>query len=305
MSYLTRAIGAAKLFAKANAPTIMVTGGVVAMGAGAIMGAKKTLYLEDALRPHVNTLDRIEEGEKNESLFSYDSSKARSDRFKVYGHVGLDVTKLYFVPIVFFVGGAGLVFGGHRIMLQRNATLALAFTGLKQSFDAYRARVVQEYGPEHDQAFMNGFKKIEITDPETGEVREVASRDWDSVGNDPYNRIFEQGASSEWENDLGVNLMFLRNQQKFAQALLNRQKYLYLSDIYKALGFPENDISRLVGWKVTKLPDGSDNIPFVDFGLDTPVPDDWKYSKENAVFLDFNCQGLIIGGKVQKILEQA
>jgi len=43
----------------------------------------------------------------------------------------------------------------------------------------------------------------------------------------------------------------------------------------------------------------------IDFGLDTPLPDDWKYSREKAIYLDFNCQGLIVGGKLQKILERA
>ena len=73
-------------------------------------------------------------------LDSYTPDVAMSDRIKVYTRVGLDLGKLYFVPGVLFIGGACLVFGGHRIMLQRNATLALAFTGLKKSFDFYRQK---------------------------------------------------------------------------------------------------------------------------------------------------------------------
>jgi len=108
-----------------------------------------------------------------------------------------------------------------------------------------------------------------------------------------------------WEPDLGVNKMFVGQQQRFAQELLNRRGYLYLNEVYKALGFPESDIGQVVGWKVKKNPDGSKDFPVVDFGLDRPLPDDWKYSKEKAIFLDFNCQGLIVGGKIQKILELA
>ena len=84
-----------------------------------------------------------------------------------------------------------------------------------------------------------------------------------------------------------------------------RRGYLWLSEVYECLGFPENDICRIVGWRVRTLPDGSRDIPHVDFGLDHPHPDDWKYNRENAIYLDFNVQGMIVGGKVQRALEAA
>ena len=145
MSYLTRAFGAVKLFSKAHAPTIMVCTGVASMTAGAVVGAKKTLQVEEVLAKHTPDLEKIKIGASLE-LDSYTPDVARGDRLKVYGHAGLDLGKLYLVPGVLFVGGAALVFGGHRIMLQRNATLAVAFTGLKSTFDAYRQRVVNHDG---------------------------------------------------------------------------------------------------------------------------------------------------------------
>lgn len=304
MSYLTRALGAVKLALQANAPTIMVTGGVVSMGVGAVVACNKTLYLESILKPHVEDLEKIQEGESLK-LEGYSSDKARADRIKVYTRVGVDSVKLYAVPGTLFIAGAGLVFGGHRIMIKRNATLALAFTGLKKSFDAYRSRVVEQWGSEADQAMLGGFELREILDPETGETKVVPMRDWDEASHDPYNRVFEQGASSQWKPDLGINKMFVAQQQRFAQELLNRRGYLWLSEVYTALGFEESDISRVVGWKVRKYPDGTKDIPFVDFGLDKPHPDDWKYNQDKAIYLDFNCQGLIVGGKIQKILEKA
>lgn len=304
MSYLTRAIGAARLALKANAPTIMVVGGVASMGAGTVIACKQTLKVEQVLADHVPSLEKIEKGEKLE-LSSYGKKEAQQDRIKVYGRAGLELGKVYAIPVVLWGGGATLVFGGHRMLLKRNATLAIAYTGLKKTFDAYRARVVDAFGSEADQAMYGGWEKREVVDPVTGEKELINGRDWDEAGKDPYNRIFDQFSTTAWEPDLDINRMFLSQQQKFAQQLLNRQGYLYLSDIYKSLGFPESDISRTVGWKVRRLPDGSRDIPFIDFGLDKPHPDDWKFSKEKAIYLDFNCQGLIIGGKIQKILEQA
>lgn len=304
LSFITQAVGAAKLALKAKAPTIMVVGGITSMGVGTIVACKQTLKIEEVMQQHVPQLEKIEQGEQLH-LSSYGDEAARSDRLKVYSRIALDGAKVYAVPAVLWVGGAGLVFGGHRILLKRNATLAIAFTSLKGMFDKYRERVIDQQGHEADQYYLNGSTLRQVVDPVTGEVAVVEGRDWDATENDPYNRIFEQGATPAWKPDLGVNKMFVAQMQRFAQERCNRQGYLYLSDVYESLGFPESDISRVVGWKVTRNPDGSKDYPVVDFGLDKPLPDDWKYNKDRAIYLDFNCQGLIVGGKLQKILERA
>ena len=303
MSNLTRIVGAVKLAAKAHAPTIMVVSGVTSMGASVILASKKTLQIEERLAPHVESLEKIQHG-LDLGLNGYNDKAAAKDRGIVYGRVAVDMTKLYAVPGVLFVGGACLVFGGHRIMLKRNATLAPAFTGLKKSFDAYRQRVRDEFGPMVDQGMLTGHRQIEVIDDD-GKVQTVNTRDWDADQTDPYNRLFAEGETTQWINDLAVNKLFIQNQQRMAQILLGNRGYLYLSEVYEALGFPETDISRVVGWKAGFNPDGSKEIPVIDFGLDRPLPDDWKHSKEKAIYLDFNCQGLIIGGKVQKALEKA
>lgn len=303
LQFVTHAIGAARLALKAKAPTIMVVSGVTAMTAGTVVACKQTLKIDGILEEHVPELEKIEKGE-DLLIPSYTPEDAQSDRIKVYTRVTVDMVKLYAVPATLFIGGACLVFGGHRIMLRREATLAIAFTGLKKAFDAYRGRVVDSFGSEADQAMMNGWRKREVIDDESGEVGIANSRDWDS-NHDPYNRIFEQGATTAWKPDLGTNKMFISQQRRFAQERLNRRGYLYLSEVYESLGFPESDVSRVVGWKIRQHPDGSKDFPMVDFGLDKPHPDDWKYDAERAIYLDFNCQGLIVGGKLQRILERS
>jgi hypothetical protein len=303
VSFISRAYHATKLAAKANGPTLMVVGGVVSMTAGAVIGAKKTLELEEVLEPHVDTLEKIDR--TSGTVPSYDDKAAYRDKAKVTTRVVLDCGKLYAVPAVLFVGGAAMVFGGHRMMLQRNATLAIGFTALQKAFDSYRANVAQQFGSDADQAMLNGWKKQEVFNDKTGEVEQINVRDWDADEADPYNRVFEQGESTEWRPDLGMNKMFVAQMQRKAQTILGHRDVLYLSEVYESLGFDETPLSRVVGWKVRKNPDGSKDIPIVDFGLDKRHPDDWKYGPDHAIYLDFNCQGLIVGGKVQKILEQA
>lgn len=304
--FVTQFVGASKLVLTEHAPTIMVVGGVVSMGAAVVTASRKTLYLDEVLEPHVDTLEEINITAAKPALKDvYTPEKARADRYKTYGKLGYALGKHYLVPGVLFVGGACLVFGGHRLLLQRNATLAIAFTGLQKAFDAYRHNARAAMGEEFDQAMISGFQRKEIIDPETGKVTEIQTRDWgvESMA-DPYARVFEQGETTEWRPDLGMNKHFLETQRKFAQERLNAQTYLYLSDVYESLGFQETPISRLVGWKVERMPDGQKIYPHVDFGLDKRLPDDWKYSNEHAIYLDFNCK-LIIGGDVQKALEKA
>jgi hypothetical protein len=293
MSKLSQAWGAAKLALDAKAPTLLMAGGIVVMGVAAVVACKKTLDLEEKGGVHaaMDEIERIGVG-NNEK-------EAQDARLKLYGQIGSEVARTYALPVLLFAGGAGMVIKSHGIMQQRNAALAVAFTTLKKSFDAYRARVVQDMGHEADQHYLNGSQPMKLN----GMM--VSSRDWEESGKDPYNRVFSQETSSRWENDLGTNKHFIQCQQRFAQQLLNRRGYLYLSDVYTSLGLPESDVSRVVGWKVDTLPDGSQNIPVVDFGIDKPLPEDWKYNQQRAVFLDFNCNGLIVGGKIQKAIEAA
>lgn len=299
---LKHAYSAAKLFTEHHAPTIMVISGVVSMGAAVVTAGKQTLQIEEVLEPHVAQLEKIEHG-KSLELANYGKESQRKDTVIVYSRAGFDLAKLYAVPGVLFIGGSALVFGGHRLMLQRNATLAIAFTGLQKAYQAYRANVQKEMGPEFDEAMLRGYSRKELIE-EDGKISTV-NVPTDDVSIDPYNRVFEQGESSEWINDLPVNRYFLENQRKMAQERLNAQGHLYLSDVYHALGFSETPISRLVGWKITRNPDGTKVYPQIDFGLNKPLSDDWSYSREKAIYLDFNCQGLIIGGALQRMLEEA
>jgi hypothetical protein len=305
VSNLTRIVAAAKLAAKAYAPTIMVVSGVASMGASVVVASKKTLQLEEVLEPHVVMLETIKETQ-TKGLPSYTDKSAAQDRTVVYGRAIVACSKHYFVAGILFTGGAALVFGGHRIMLKRNATLAIAFTAVSEAFEKYRGRVREQFGSEADQIFLNGSTPLYEVDPKTGEtVMITESRDWDTE-NDPYNKVFSQETSpNRWLDDLGANKLFVHNQQRMANIALGLKNYLYLNDVYESLGMQKTDIGQVVGWKVKRLPDGSRDIPFVDFGLDNPHPDDWKYNAENEIYLDFNCSGLIVGGRVQKALERA
>ena len=300
LNFIIQGASAMKLALKAKAPALMLAGGLASVTAGTVIACKQTLELDDVLESHVEELNNVSSGE-DLKLESYTSEHARNDRINIYIRAGLDVSRLYAVPGVLMFSGMGLILGAHHIMAQRNATLALAFTGLKTAFDKYRENVREEYGEDVDTKMMRGRVKPVTEINEKGE--KVTTLKYEN--NDPYNRVFDQTTSTSWKPDLSVNNMFLSNQQRFAQERLNMRGYLYLSEVYEALGIPESSISRVVGWKIRRNPDGSKDFPMVDFGINKPHPDDDLYARDSAVYLDFNCQGLIVGGKVQKILEKS
>lgn len=301
-SFIIGAYHASKLILQNNAPTIMVTSGVVSMGVGAVIGARKTLELETVLEQRVNHLEQIENGRQDVMLTEYDDNAARRDRVKIYTRTAGDLTKLYFIPGTLFLAGAGLVFGGHHILMKRNATLAIALTTVQKAYDTYRARVVSAMGPEFDQRMVSGKVLVDVVN-EQGEI--VGQQETDLGDIDPYNRVFSQETSSEWYPDLGTNIGHISNIQTMCNQRLVLQGQLYLNDVYKALGLAQSDIGQVAGWKSKILPDGSKDIPIVDFGINTPHVRDEELFQDHAVYLDFNCQGFIVGGAVQKALEKA
>lgn len=307
MHRISRAIGALELAFKAKSPTLLVIGGVTAMATAALVACKKTLDVEAVMDPHIKSLELIElRSEQNAGgLVDYSNESQSKDRLVVYARIAVVGIRHYAIPIVLFAGGAGMTFYGHKIMIRRNATLAVAFTAIQRSFEAYRARVLETHGHQADQYFLNGGVDTEFYDDVSGKTERAITRNWEESNKDPYDRVFSQESSSQWKNDLGANTFFIACQQRIAQENLNRKGYLYLHEVYQALGMVESDISRVVGWKIRILPDGSRDIPIVDFGINTPLPTDWKYNKEKSVYLGFNVQGLIIGGKVQQMLERA
>lgn len=95
--------------------------------------------------------------------------------------------------------------------------------------------------------------------------------------------LFDQ-ASSVWSTSLEYNYMFLKAQQEYANALLEVQGYLFLSDVYKLLGLPLTKESIVSGWSKKMNPNS-----FVDFGfLEKGI------SNSSIVILKFNVDGVIL-----------
>ena len=91
---------------------------------------------------------------------------------------------------------------------------------------------------------------------------------------------------------MDYNLLFLRSQQQIANDRLKADGFLFLSDIYEALGIKRTKMSQTVGW--VYKPEGNPNGDnFIDFGvLETNRETENGYEK--ALLMNFNVDGPIL-----------
>ena len=108
-----------------------------------------------------------------------------------------------------------------------------------------------------------------------------------------YARFFDE-SSPNWVKDPEYNLMFLRQQQQYANDRLKSVGHLFLNEVYDMLGIPRSKEGQVVGWIYDEENLIGDN--FVDFGIFNP---DSVGNREfvngyvKAVLLDFNVDGNI------------
>lgn len=106
-----------------------------------------------------------------------------------------------------------------------------------------------------------------------------------------YARYFNEGCVG-WTTDAEYNLMFLRDQQRYANDMLRSRGYLFLNDVYKMLDIPLTKAGQIVGWVYDDDQPIGDN--FVDFGLGMESNRDFVNGIENVALLDFNVDGNIL-----------
>ena len=237
----------------------LVVAGVT--GAATVVAAcKATLKADDILNKLEEDKAKIEEAAalSEEHGEEYTEEDKNKDMTIAYSHLVIDLAKLYAPAIALGALTAGLVFCSYRVMKLRHLGLMAAYTALDDGFKKYRARAVEKYGEEVDHELATGVTKKKVMvkeeDPETGEVKtekkEVQTLD-QLMMEDPsnYDRVFARGLSTACTTyDPYVNESFLLGQQTHWTNMLRTRGFVYLSEVYKALGFPITQASRQVGW---------------------------------------------------------
>lgn len=272
-----------------HSPTLLFAAGVVGIVGTVVLASRATLKLEEVLTEANTTLEAIETVDQHKDYSDQDRVK---DKALVYVQTGIKIAKLYGPAVLVGAASIGALTGSHQILTRRNAALTAAYAAIEKGFREYRDRVVADLGEDQDRKYRYGVeeKKITVVDDDGKKTRVAFDT---ATCTSPYGRLFHEG-NVNWKPLPEYNYLFLRGQENYLNDRLTARGFLFLSDVYDALGFEQTSASRVVGW-LSKANGGTDG--FVDFGIfdssDYLRIHEYMVGQEGELFLDFNVDGTI------------
>lgn len=298
MKNVSATFGKVSLKLKKHSPEILVVAGVVGTVASTVMACRATTKLSGILEESKNNIETIHKCADDASMAEkYSKDDAKKDLAIVYAQTSVKLAKLYAPSVALGALSITSIVASHNILRKRNVALAAAYATVDKTFKEYRNRVVDRFGAEVDKELRYNIKakKFEemVTDPDSGKEKKVKSTiDIASPTESDYSRFFDETCLN-YENNRDYNLMYLRSQEALANDRLRADGYLFLSDIYDALGIKRTKMSQTVGW--IYKPDGNKNGDnFVDFGILETNRETENGGYERAILLEFNVDGPIL-----------
>ena len=284
---------------KKHSPEILAITGTLGVVASGIMACKATLKINDILEESKETVELIRKVSEDKSLAEkYTEEDSKKDLAIVYAQTGVKLVKLYGPSVVLGATSLACLLGSNNILRKRNIALAAAYTTIDKSFKDYRGRVVERFGESIDKELRYNIKAEEIEETvvdEKGKEKKVKKTvdviDPNTISD--YSRIFYEG-NPGWTKDPEMNLVYLKQQQNWANDKSKAKGYLLLNEVYDMLGFPRTKAGQIVGWVYDEKNPIGDN--FVDFGiynLDNPANIRFVNGDERSILLDFNVDGNI------------
>ena len=301
MSKLTRTLNRVGLKLKKHSPEILVVTGVVGTVASAVMACKATTKIDEVLAETKDNIDKTKDyAEKKGFSEKYTEEDYKKDLTIFYARGGLELVKLYAPSVALGALSITAILSGHNVLRKRNVALAAAYATVEKGFKEYRGRVVERFGEELDRELKYNIKAKEVEETtineKTGEekVTKKTVNVADPNKYSTYARFFDDGCAG-WTKDPEYNLMFLKNQQRYANDLLKSRGHLFLNEVYDMLGIPRTKAGQVVGWIYDEEYPNGDN--FVDFGiydLYNEKARDFVNGYERTILVDFNVAGDIM-----------
>lgn len=297
---VTRAFGKTMLKMKKYSPEILMVVGVVTFGATVVTACRATTKASKIVDETKETLDVIHEvSDDPEKAEEYSKEDATKDLTIAYTQAGIKLAKVYTPTIVLGVVSIACFTSSHQILKKRNAALVAAYKTVDAGFKKYRENVVERFGKDVDRELKYDIKAKQFeksTTDENGKERteNVIVDCPTSTLASPYARIFDSTCVL-WEEDPEYNLMFLKRVERFMNDKLIAQGYLFLNDVYDALGMPRSKAGQIVGWIYdSKNPVGDNYVDFGIYNTDSEATRRFVNGYENCILLDFNVDGDIL-----------
>lgn len=302
MTNVGRAIHKFGFQIKKHSPEILLVAGVVGAVASAVMACRATIKAKEIVDKSKEDIAIIHDCMANETLKEngeYSDEQGKKDLTIVYTNTAVDLAKLYGPSVILGTLSIASILTSNNILRGRNVALAAAYAAVDKSYKEYRGRVREKYGEEADKELTFDIKAKEVEKTvvdEKGKEKKVKETVLDSNSNahSPYAKVFDE-LNDNWENDSEYNTMFLRKTERWANDYLKSHGYLFLNDVYKALGFQPTRAGQVVGWIYDPINPVGDN--YVSFGIDNLYDNGVRLfvnGNESAVWLDFNVDGDIL-----------
>ena len=295
---INRAVNKVAFKMKKHAPEILVIAGVGGTIVTTVMACKATTKIDEVLAENKEQIAKTKYYVE-ETGFSdkYTEKDYQKDLTVMYTQRGLKLFKLYAPAIAVGTISITAILAGHNVLKKRNVALAAAYEVVNKNFKDYRGRVIDRFGNELDRELRYNIRKEEVEktviDEKTGkertvkEITEIADIDPSSE----YAKFFDESCPG-WTKDPEYNLMFLRNQQQYANDLLESRGYLFLNEVYEMLGIQRTRQGQVIGWIYDK--NVIDKVDFGIYNIANPANRRFVNGYERSILLDFNVDGDIL-----------
>lgn len=285
--------------ARKASPQIMIAVGVGGMIVGTVMACRATKKVPDLIEEKDQTIEEIEAGEKEEYA-DFDEDEKNLEIVKTKAITYVKIAWAFAPTVAIDILSILAITKGTMIFKNRQAALCAAYATLDSGFKNYRQRVIDKYGNDEDRNFKYGIHQEHVKEKVVGEdgKTKTVKRPIDVV-DEPnrysmYARFFDE-ASPYWEKHHSYNQMFLNIKQNEFNVKLQSQGYVFLNEVYEALGIPKTRAGQIVGWLYDEdHPIGDNYIDFGMYDVNKPGARDFVNGYERSILLDFNVDGPII-----------
>lgn len=295
---LTRSLNRLGLKLKKHSPEILMVTGTIGVVTSAVMACGATLKVNDILEETKQDVDKINGVLENEEYADkYSEEDSKRDLLIVYAQTGIKLAKLYAPSVILGTLSLGAMITSNNILRKRNVALAAAYTVLDKGFKDYRSNVIERFGEKIDKELKHNIKAKTfetVTVDENGKEKKTKEEVniCDEISD--FARFFDEG-SRYFTKDPEYNLMFLKNQERYANDKLKAKGYLFLNDVYRMLDIPETKAGQIVGWIYDeKCPNGDNYVDFGIYNTNREKSRDFVNGYEKVILLDFNVDGNIL-----------
>lgn len=287
---LTRKFGKATLVAKKNSPHIFFAAGLAGVVTSTVLACRATLKLEKELDQIRTDLDSAREAKAliEESEGAYTQQDYAKELTVVYAKSTFKIAKMYAPAVVVGSISVACLSGSHIQLTRRNAALSSSLALMTNAFAEYRDRVREVVGEEKELDIYRCMQDNELEID--GKKTLVKTKDPDApVGSSPFAVCFDE-KSLYYQNSVEMNRVFIELQQHTANMKLRAYGYVFLNDVYEALGLPKTPDGQLYGW--VRFSDTGDNV--IDFcAYDAVNGPESRRPYDKSIWLDFNVDGII------------